>query len=259
MIRLFQIELIKLKSYRAFWVFTIAYIVLYFLAVGTIQSIQLEGVDVNTDNIYVFPQLWHNLTYLASYLNLLLGIFMILLVTNEFNYRTFKQNIISGLSRAEIIISKFLVAVAVAVKCVLFVFVFGLYKGLSNGKFMSIGDILETLHYLGFLGIQIVGYMALAGLFAFIIKRAAMAIVVFLAYTVILERIIRFRIPESIDKFLPVKVLDDLITLPGKEQVQTFTGLELYSLPGGAAGTLSLVYILVFTLLSYLVLRRTDL
>lgn len=259
MIRLFLIELTKLKSYRTFWFFVVAYILFFFMAVGTIQKIQLEGVDVNGENIYNFPEIWHNLTYLASYLNLLLGIFMILLISNEFTFKTFKQQIINGLSRSELIASKLIVSGATALKCIFFIFLFGLYKGLSNGHFMNPGDILEMLHYLFFLGIQIVGYMTLAGLFAYIFKRAASSIVAFLAYTSIVERIIRFQLPDNIDRFLPVKVFDDLITLPGKEQVQTFTGLEMYSLPGGAAIVLSSIYIAVLVLMSYLILKKTDL
>jgi ABC-2 type transport system permease protein len=76
----------------------------------------------------------------------------------------------------------------------------------------------------------------------------------------LLEPVIRGRLPDSIDKYLPVKVLDTLTPKPqGLQQVVEAAGVtnELLTLSG--AVTIAMIYSLLFLALSYSVLKIRDL
>src|SRR5579864_7443787 len=101
--KLISIELKKILPYATFWIMLGIYVVLLFLMFFFLRSIKLAGplAFLNLDSFYSFPLLWHSLTYVASFFTLLLGILVIILITNEFSFRTVRQNIIDGLSKAD--------------------------------------------------------------------------------------------------------------------------------------------------------------
>jgi ABC-2 type transport system permease protein len=57
-------------------------------------------------NPFAFPETFHTVAYFSSFFVLLPAILVIMLITNEYNYRTHKQNIIDGWSRKEFMGSK---------------------------------------------------------------------------------------------------------------------------------------------------------
>ena len=114
--RLFQIELIKIRSNASFWVLTSLHIGIVLLVVLSgkvfLRSISLNGESISNLKdpsaipIYQFPDIWHNITYVAAYLKFILAIYMIISITSEISYNTLRQNIMNGLSRVDFIISK---------------------------------------------------------------------------------------------------------------------------------------------------------
>jgi len=208
MLRLLQIEFIKVKSYRAFWAILGIYGLLFVLATGAMGSMVPQNPAYS---FFSFPDVWHHLAYAASYLNILPSILIIMLVANEYTFRTFRQNLIDGLSRRELIAAKFSLVGAVAFACVFFIFVWGMARGMIAGHFDTIGEIFQKMHLLFYLFLQMAGYMSLAALVALIFKRAAFSIIIFLVYVVALERIARWRMDDNIDRFLPMKVFGGLV------------------------------------------------
>jgi len=105
MIRLLKIDFRKLKSYRTFWVLNTMY---YFLIASIPISIYeflkwLKGKGVDFDEfdptripISHFPDVWQNLTYIYVFLKFFLAIIVIISITNEYTYKTIRQNIIDG-------------------------------------------------------------------------------------------------------------------------------------------------------------------
>ncbi|MFK5098226.1 hypothetical protein, partial [Klebsiella pneumoniae] len=57
-------------------------------------------------NPFVFPEVWQTVAYFSSFFVLLPSILVIMLVTNEYTYKTHRQNIIDGWSRNEFLLSK---------------------------------------------------------------------------------------------------------------------------------------------------------
>lgn len=256
MLRLLRIEFLKVKTYKTFWAFLGIYALLILLFSGAASKLdQLQSSSASS--IFSFPEIWHNIAYMASYLNILLGILIILLISNEFTYKTFRQNVIDGLSRDEAVTAKFLFIKAIALGCVLFLFLYGLIRGFTAGHFDHIGQIFEQIHFLFRLFVQIAGYMGMAAMLAFLIKRAALTIVAYLIYVVAIERIARFRIPDEIERYLPVHVLDALVPANFQLPIPGFTDVQ--PLSTGIVVLLAIGYFLLCLTLSRLLMLRSAL
>jgi ABC-type transport system involved in multi-copper enzyme maturation permease subunit len=254
---LFRIELRKIVPYRTFWVILAIYGLLLILIIRASSNVTLNSETLGTAT-YQFPAIWTRLSFIASFFNLLLGILLIVLVTDEYSFRTIRQQVIDGLSRLEVALAKFYVVLAVALASTVFLLVLGLFFGLMYSNVKSSQAIFMQLDSLSYYFVQAVGYMSLAMLFGFLIRKSGLAIIAFIAYSKIVEPIIHFKLPDTIDKFMPMKVLSSLTPMPGQDLVdQLTTPTELLS-PQWAVLP-ALAYIGLFFTLTYLVLRFRDL
>ena len=254
MLRLLQIELIKFKNYRTFWAILGIYALIFVLATSAMAKITPQNPVYS---FFGFPDVWHNLAFVASYMNLLLGIIIIMLIANEYSFKTFRQNLIDGLSRRELVISKFILIGTISSVSILFIFFWGLIRGIITGHFDVIGEIYQKTYFLFHLFIQMIGYMSLAALITLIFKKAALSILVFLVYAVALERIIRSRVADTIDRFFPIKVFGGLIPDIGNISFQGM--LEAPSLSIEWTLLLAILYILVFFGSSVLLMEKSNL
>jgi hypothetical protein len=64
---------------------------------------------------YDFKHVWQTTSYTSGYILILPVMLLIMLVTNEFTYKTNRQNIIDGLSRLDFINVKIVLATLFAV------------------------------------------------------------------------------------------------------------------------------------------------
>src|SRR4051812_31905503 len=129
MLNLLRIEWLKIKNYRTFIVMA------SFFALGVVASnyivylIFKNIVDQTTAgkliarfNPYDFNYTWQTTSYTTGFLLILPAFLLIILVTNEFTYRTNRQNILDGWSREEFINVKLMLALIAAVLSTLLVF-----------------------------------------------------------------------------------------------------------------------------------------
>ena len=140
MLHLLKIDLKKMTSYRTFWVVC----GLYFLTLGFGAASGMEflkwlanlfdnfGEKLNIARIplYHFPDVWLNLIWFGGLLKVVLAIMVVISITNEYTYRTLRQNIIDGLSRTEFLISKILTNVLLSLMSVAMIFLIGLVTGM---------------------------------------------------------------------------------------------------------------------------------
>ena len=80
--------------------------------------------------IFNFPYIWHFNTFVAALLKIFLAIIIVSMMSNEYTYKTIKQNLIDGLSKKEFIASKFLTVVLFSLVSTGFVFVTSLILGI---------------------------------------------------------------------------------------------------------------------------------
>jgi ABC-2 type transport system permease protein len=219
--KLLHIEKIKTLNYGTFRTIILLHAILFLLVISLSSSFQINIQGITLEKLFHFPHVWNTLAWFASWFNLLLGILAITLVTNEFQFRTFRKQLIDGLSRNELLVGKLLVLLSIAAYTMLLVFVTGMLFGIIKTPAFNIGCIIDGLSFLPVLYVQALGYMLLAMLFAFIFRNTAFSIVAFILYFFPVEPILRAFLPDTISKFMPVKIISNLTPMPD------FVGISL--------------------------------
>jgi len=115
MLRLLNIEFIKLWNNRASKILILAYFILL-SCIALIAAIKFDfgffKFHLAEQGIFNFPYIWHFNTYVAAALKFFLAIVIVSMMANEYSNKTIKQNLIDGLSKKEFILSKFLTVTA---------------------------------------------------------------------------------------------------------------------------------------------------
>lgn len=254
---LIRTELRKILQYPTFWVIMATYVILQVLLIYFSSNFMVSGQSLGK-SLYDFPNLWMRFSYIAYFFNLLLGILVIVLITDEYSFRTLRQQVMDGRSRTEAVLAKFYVTLGLAATGTVFLLVMGLLFGLMYSKDTSIGAIFGKIDYLSYFFIQAVGYMCLAMFFAFLVRKSGLAIIAFLAWSKIVEPIIHYQIDDRIDRFMPMKVFGSLTPTPGQEIIDGLTSPMMVLSPGWAILP-ALLYIALLVLASILLVRFRDL
>ncbi|WP_210463686.1 ABC transporter permease [Rufibacter roseolus] len=258
MTSLLRIELRKLLPYSTFWVLLVLQCFLLFVFFYARGNVMVNGQMAGAE-LYQFPKLWMHLAYVSSFLNLIPGILIIILVSDEYAFRTLRQQVIDGFSRANLVQAKYsvilLLAALLAVYVVFLGLGFGLFYGNNTGNETSMFTNVQAIFY--YL-VQLVGYMSLAMFIAFLVRKTGLAIMLFMAYTLVVERLIQWKTPDGIDQYFPMKSLGALTPNPHAEVEQLILGASEVLTPMQALMPVVL-YVTLFCFLSYQLLRSRDL
>ncbi|BAV10360.1 hypothetical protein FLA_6422 [Filimonas lacunae] len=136
---------------------------------------------------FQFPEIWHTVALIASYLLFLPSLIVIISTTNEFNFKTHRQNVIDGLSRTEFIYGKMLLILVLSVAFTIVLFLTGVVFGLSEAySYFS----MENSSQLYYSFIQCISYTSLALLLSLLLKRSGLTIALFFTYVFLIENIL---------------------------------------------------------------------
>src|SRR6187549_325359 len=153
MLHLLKIDLKKMMNYRTFWVVCGLYFIM--LAFTTASGMEFlkwlantfedfgSELNINRIPLYHFPDVWLNLIWFSGCLKIVLAIMVVISVTNEFTYRTVRQNIIDSMSRAQFLFSK----VLLSLMSVTMIFVIGLVTGMIYSPVISLENIITDLEF----------------------------------------------------------------------------------------------------------------
>lgn len=276
--RLLSIELQKIWKNKASRVLTLTYfILLTFIALIAAIKFDIGNFKVHFAEmgIFNFPYIWHFNTYVASILKFFLAIVIVSMMANEYSYGTLKQNLIDGMSKKEIVLSKFLTVVLFAFVSTVFIFLMSLILGLSFSSYTEFGIIFSDLEYLLAYFIKLVGFFSFCLFLGILVKRSAFAIgFLFVWYIIesIIIGILNYKIfpdndyDQNFTQFLPLEAMSNLIVEPGSRlSVVQNMGTQI-----GIANTkdydvhfttvlIVLVWISIFMFLSYKLLKKRDL
>lgn len=232
--KLFNLEKIKALSYPAFKTLMIIHFLLFFLVILIGSRVHFSVPGFSVKGLYQFPNIWKFFPWVASWFNLFLAIVVIVLVGNEFSFRTFRQNVIDGLSRNDLIKGKLILIVTIAIYTFLMVLLAILIFGIINTKEFSFNIIFENSYLLLVYFIQAIGYMTLGLLISVIFRNNALSIIMFILYYFPIEPIIRVMFKTEARRFFPVKIISNLTPTP---EFLTMTSEKTYT---NADGTSSL-------------------
>lgn len=202
------------------------------------------------DDTFHAPNSFHWAAYLGSWFNLMVGVIIIVFTTNEIKFRTQRQNIIDGLNKQQIILSKFIVVIELTLVVTIYAFIVGILSSLINGYD---GNYLEGIEYIGYYFISSLGYFSFAFLFASLLKLPALATILYIVSTFV-EGIVTIPVSQSAREFLPLRSFSDMIKAPilpqGAVDDRILNDIERCGIAG--------IYIALFFLISYWVLKRRD-
>jgi ABC-2 type transport system permease protein len=275
MIRLLNIELKKILRYRVFWILTGLYFL--FLGLGILMSEFMMNSWVDGANshlpiplphitLYFFPDIWQNVLFFASirYFLLFPAIIVIILITNEFTFRTVRQNIINGMSRREFVISKLQVIFYLSVVITLVLAVMIFFIGMSNTASPSLKMIFSRILFVPAFFLQVFTFLVFAFFTAFLLRSTGLAIGVFTLYTLIIEPVIYYslklpRVPHNhISPRLPVNSVLKVIEYPNLPQLQKLMGMRLQESVSLIDCAVPLIYAAVMIWVVFRIMNRKD-
>ncbi len=265
--QLLAIEWLKIKRYRTFWVLTGLFAVLLPLLNYSVSSGMMKlggsgkkgegGINI-IDIGYGFPQLWANLGFWGSFFIIFASVLVIILTTNEYAFRTNRQNVIDGWTRMQFFHSKVALVGVFSVATTLFVLLLAVIFGAVGGTVSSMATGIEKLGYFFILSLN---YMGL-GLFVSIwIRRSGLAIGLFMLYCMIIEQMLSKAINyfgnTEVGKLLPLQASDELLPFPlvamGKQMLHMNDSISMTTYCLVSLGWCALYYAG-----SYVLLKRSD-
>lgn len=281
MFRLLAIEFHKIRFNKASRVLSIIYFGLL-TCIALIAAIKFDIGPIKFHlaemGIFNFPYIWHFNTYMAAILKFFLLLVIVSMMSNEYSYKTLKQNLIDGLSKKEFILSKFYTVVAFAAISTLFVFVVSLVLGLMYSDYNEIAIILSDLEYLLAFFIKLVGFFSFGLFLGIVVKRSAFAVGAMLVWLIgesMFKGYLFYALRNAentseqvnnIMQFLPLEAMANLIKEPfsrlgavksiANQVGETFTknySVELLNILIVSAWTFAFIY------LSLALLKKRDL
>ncbi len=266
MLHVLKIDLKKLTSYRTFWVVC----GLYFFTLAFVTASGMEflkwlasfvegfGQKINIDRIplYHFPDVWQNLVYISGFFKIVLAIMVVISITNEYQYRTIRQNIIDGMSRWEFLKSKMLTNVLFSVMSVTMVFVIALVTGIIYSPQLTIADIFTDLEFFPAYFLEIFAFLSYALMLGIFVQRSGLTIILLLL-SFMIEAIIKVNIRDPfhwLRDFFPMQSISNLVSLP----FARYAFLEIQDYVALSAVLIALVWTFLFNYFSYLRLKKSD-
>jgi len=254
MLRLFKIEWLKIKPYRTFWVlfgtFLVLFPVSFFIFAykfmesfsarnATMQEAMIKGMIGNPFN---FPTVWHTSSWMGGLFFIIIGMLFIMLITNEVQYRTHRQNIIDGLSRMDFLKSKASLLIFFVLTGAVLVFITAFITGLfyNDGAL----NIFEGAHYVLYFALMATVYLIVAYFIAIFIKRTGLAIIIYFAFVCIVDNMLWAGLTfkeTQFGYFLPLECVDSLVPNPFTKKVINRRHVGDWSLIVAATG-----YIILF-------------
>jgi len=266
MMHLLQIDLKKLINYRTFWV--ICGIYFFTLIVGSASGMEFLkmlsriidgfGGKINIDRIplYHFPDIWQNLAWASGFLKMGLAIMIVISITNEFTYRTIRQNIIDGLSREEFLLSKVYTNVLLSLFSMASVFVIAVVTGLIYSPELDFPYALTGISFYPAYFLEVFAFLSFALMLGIFIQRSGLTIILLL-FSYLIELIIKENVNDyvpGIIPFFPLESVMNLVPMPLKRYVF----MEIQDTVSWLSMAIALVWTGLFNYFAYLKLKKSD-
>ncbi len=260
-----------MTSYRTFWVIC----GLYFLTLGFTTASGMEilkwiaskfedfgsSLNVNRIPLYHFPDIWQNLIWVSGLFKLVLAIMVVISITNEYQYRTLRQNIIDGMSRWEFVLSKVLTNVMLSVMSAGMLLLIIMVTGLIYTPELSAMDILTGSEFLFAYFLEIFAFLSYALMLGVFVQRSGLTIVL-LMLSHMIEAIIKINLfRESLEpsigwlkQLFPLESITNLVPIP----FPRYAFQEIQDTVSLTAVVIVLGWAFLFNYFSYLKLKRAD-
>ena len=260
--KLLKIEWLKVKNYTAFKLLAIFFslgVVLINYAVYAINkniiSKAAGGKMLALFNPYDFNNTWQSTSYTTGFLLILPAMLIMILITNEYTFRTSRQNVIDGWSRSEFISVKIVIALIFAIVSTILVILTATGFGLLSGSDFG----FNQFSHVGFFFLKALTYNMFAVLVAVLVRKTGFAIGIYFIYLgaenfvsqmfdVLSMKWKAYNGTDlgSMGDYLPMNAADGLLTFPDNP-LKSFTRNILPTDYFWIVITLAIAYLILFT------------
>lgn len=223
---LVRTEWLKMRKYNAFW-WILGVVILSYPGINyMLYNIYLEITGQPTQfsqyakmgigNPFTFPEAWHTIAYFSSWFVFIPAIVVIMFISNEYTFRTHRQNIIDGWSRKEFVTSKLVDVLLISFIVTVLYVIIALISGFANPT-IGKDETWTQAYYTGLFFLQTFSQLSIAFLLGFLIKKAFLSLGIFLCYFLLIENfIVSYLNWKGIDaaRFFPLELSDRLIPAP---------------------------------------------
>jgi ABC-type transport system involved in multi-copper enzyme maturation permease subunit len=231
-LNIIKTEWLKLKNYLTFWLLLLATAISY----PGINAIVYYGYDESTKpknqsgqlikmlvgNPFHFPEVYHTTAFLSSFFTFIPAIVVIMLITNEYMFKTHRQNIIDGWQKKTFVWGKFIIVFIVSLIVTLFYIAVATLLGFLATPDLAKVQLFDKANYIVLFFLQIFTQLSFAFLLGMIFRKAFVAYGFFIFYGLIFENIavaflkLKTKQLGGVDygQFLPLEISDRLIPVP---------------------------------------------
>ncbi len=237
MTTLIRTEWLKMRKYNAFWwimgvtalsypgINYMFYMIYKDITSNPTQAGQIAKMALG--NPFTFPEAWHTVAFFSSIFVFIPAVVVIMLISNEYTFRTHRQNIIDGWGRGQFVTSKLLDVLIISLLITILYTAVALVTGLTNQERL-IHDNWSQVRYVGLFGLQTFSQLSIAFLIGFIVRKSFLALGIFLFYYIVLENIIVGYLTYKhigAANYFPLEISDQMIPKPaffGKLDIEAY-------------------------------------
>ena len=172
--------------------------------------------------------------------------------------RTIRQNMITGLSRREYVLSKLGLILSLSILAGVLLLLLGLALGMLYSPVKSLDFVVYSIGFVPAYAFETFCFLAFAMFLATLIRRTGFSIILFILYSLIMEPIATAIMKHEYELatwYFPVRAINNIIHLPfGKyifQEVQDYVTVSELLVAGG--------WTLFFIWLTYLLVTKRDL
>jgi ABC-2 type transport system permease protein len=219
-------EWLKMRKYNAFWwimgltllsypgINYIFYIMYQELLNQPSDAAQLAKMAIG--NPYAFPDVWHTVAFATSLFTFIPAVVVIMFITNEYSFRTHRQNIIDGWSRSQFVTSKLVDVLIITLLLTGLYLATVLIAGAASHTRL-IRDTWGSAYFAALFFLQTFAQLSMAFMIGFLVRKAFIALGAFLFLFIILDNLLTglskyFKADWG--KYMPLEITDKLIPVP---------------------------------------------
>jgi len=226
MLNVLRTEWLKIRNYPAFW-WVMAMTALSYPGINYIwYNIYLEIVQKQSatgkiakillGNPFAYPETFHTTAYFSSFFVFIPAIVVIMMITNEYTYKTHRQNIIDGWSRDSFLLGKFFDVVIITMMVTLLYIIIAIVVGIvASGN--STVSMWSQSRYIALFSLQTFSQLSIAFFVGFLVRKSFIALSIFVFYFIIVENLIvgysKVKL-NDIGRFMPLEISDRLVPIP---------------------------------------------
>ncbi len=271
MTTLVRTEWLKMRKYKAFWwimtITILSYPAINYMFFRIFREITGEDqkygqvLKMAIGNPFSFPEAWHTVAFFSSIFVFIPAVVVIMLMSNEYSFRTHRQNIIDGWSRQQFVTSKLCAVLIITLIITILYAVIAYITGTINQERLF-NETWDQVHYIGLFALQTFAQLSIAFLLGFLIKKAFLALGIFLFYFMVVENIVvgyLSHIKSPVAAYFPFEISDRMIPPPafwGKMNLETYNK-SMEAIPRHII--LTIILTAIIWLICYRINSRRDL